>query len=507
MEGNNFILSIDQGTTSTRVSIMNENLKIVYNSQQKQENIYQHPGWCETDPNELYSTVKHLCNQAISEFNIRKKTNTAKIITIGITNQRETCLIWERQTGKPITNAILWNDTRTKDLADGLIRFNNGNKDEYQKITGLPISTYFSGLKFKWMIENTSEIKEILSRKEYKRLCFGTIDTWILYNLTKGKMFSTDVTNASRTMIMNINTLTWDAKMANIFDIPIESLPNILSSSDDFGLSEDLIESIHINGVIGDQQAACLGHCLVENEVKNTYGTGGFLLMNVDENVHFSKNGLLTTVLYKNRTDSKAKYALEGAIEVAGNALTWLNDNLNLFSDFDELDTLYSSVENNGGVYFVPCFSGLFSPYWDNSAKAAIFGLTNNTNKGHIVRATFEAISLRTLEIIQCFENDTNIKVSLLKVDGGLTKSDGFLQTQANILKGTVKTMNEKEITSLGAAISAGIGCGMYKSIESVSMLVSEGRSYLGMMDNKEHERCLKYWKKAIERCRDWDEI
>lgn len=506
MEGRKFILSIDQGTTSTRVSIMNENLHIVYNVQQKQDNIYQHPGWCETDPNELYSTVKQLCNQAITEFHNKKIETSAKIITIGITNQRETCLVWDRQTGKAITNAILWNDTRTKDLAEALIKFNNGNRDEYQKITGLPISTYFSGLKFKWMIENNKELKEMLNN-QYQSLCFGTIDSWILYNLTQGKVFATDVTNASRTMLMNINTLSWDVKMSNIFDVPIECLPEILSSSDDFGRSDDLLESININGIIGDQQAACLGHCLMENEVKNTYGTGGFLLMNIKNNLFFSKTGLLTTVLYKNKTETQAIYALEGAIEVAGNALTWLNENLNLFSDFNELSDLFNSVENNGGVYFVPCFSGLFSPYWDNSAKAALFGLTNNTKKGHILRATFEAISLRTLEIIECFEKETNLKVSLLKVDGGLTNSDEFLQTQANILKGTVKTMNEKEITSLGAAICGGIGSGLYESIHDVSKLIKEGKSYHPKWSSKEHDLCLKYWKKAIERSRNWEDL
>ena len=501
MDSKSFILTIDQGTTSTRTSLINDRFQIVFKNQEEQENIYQNPGWCETDPEKLYQTVKKLCNSTIEHF--KKNKIEGEIKCIGISNQRETCLIWNRLTGEPLTNAILWNDNRTQDLANGLISFNNNNKNEYQKLSGLPISSYFSALKFKWFIENNNEINKKIKSQDYENLCFGTIDSWLIFKLTQGKQFITDVTNASRTMLMNIITLDWDDKLLNIFDVPRDCLPKIISSSDEFGFSEDLDLRIPISGVLGDQQAACIGHCLFENEVKNTYGTGGFLLMNIENNIYYSSSGLLTTVLYRKKGE-KVKYALEGAIEVAGNALTWLKNNMGVFSNYDEISPLFNSVADNGGVIFVPCFSGLFSPYWDNSARATIFGLTNNTSKGHLIRATFEAVSYRTLEIIKSFEKDTNVKVHTLKVDGGMTVSDEFLQTQSNILNAIVKKRPESEITMLGAAIAAAIGQGIINSIEEASILLNKGIEFNPIYNEENAIKAYKLWEKAVERARDW---
>jgi glycerol kinase len=498
---NKLLLCIDQGTTSSKTALINGTLNIIYQNGEPQVNIYSKPGWSETNAEDLYQNVKNLCNQTISKYkDAYIKVN--ELEAIGITNQRESCLIWNRITGKPYCNALLWNDTRTSDIVDGLIHFNKGNIFEFKEITGLPISTYFSAFKFKYMIDNIPEIKEKIHKKDYKDLCFGTIDSWLIFNLTKGKRFVTDVTNASRTMLMNLDSLKWDSHMLNYFNIPEECLPEILSSSDDFGYSDDLDMNLPINGVIGDQQSACIGHSLQIHQVKNTYGTGGFLLMNTGEEKIYSKHGLLTTLLYKEK-GKNAQYALEGSIEAAGNTLTWLKENLNLFKDYSELKNLFLSVEDSGDVYFVPSFSGIYSPYWSQSARGSIQGLTMNSTKGNIVRAAYEGVAYRTLDIINCFETDTDVKIHVLKVDGGMTNSEEFLQTQANIANRTVSVKNEKEITLIGSAVAAGIGSKLF-DLKTVSEITSNYSSYNSKIDEQLQEKKYKKWKMAVERSLNW---
>lgn len=497
-----YILAIDQGTTSAKTALIDKNLCISHKVSKSQENIYSRPGYAETDPILLYENVKALCNESIDYFNSNlKKSDKDSIVGIGITNQRETCLIWDKLTGQPLTNAILWNDSRTADIVESLINFNKC-RDAYAKITGLPISTYFSAFKFKWMMENGSP--ELLLKLEKNEVCFGTIDTWIIYKLTDGKTFATDTTNASRTMLMNINSCEWDSKMLHTFSINKSWLPSILSSSDDFGISENLKESIPIIGVIGDQQAACLGHGLAENEVKCTYGTGGFLLMSTGSKLIFSNNGLLSTILYRSK-DGVITYALEGAIETAGNALTWLNKSMNIFKDFDELQVLHDSVNDNGGVIFVPSFSGLFSPYWDTSFKGSILGLTTNTEKGHLIRATIEAICLRTFELISCFEEDTNVKIHNVRVDGGMASNNSFLQTNAGIINCNVITKEEVEITIIGAAAAAFMKLGIISSIEEVHQMSENIKVQTPNLDKSARSNLIALWKKAIEKTRNWN--
>lgn len=495
------MLCIDQGTTSSKTALIGESLKLIHKNTLPQVNIYQKPGWSETNPKQMYSNIKKLCNESINYYN--NLTDSKDLVSLGITNQRETCLIWNRVTGEPYCNSIIWNDTRTIDIVNGFLNFNNNDKNEFVQKTGLPISTYFSGFKFKYMIETIPELKNKIRNKDYKDLCFGTIDNWIVFNLTKGKKFVTDVTNASRTMLMNIDTLKWDESMLNAFGIPIECLPDILSSSDDFGVTEDLDKNIPITGVIGDQQSACMGHSLAEHQVKNTYGTGGFLLMNTGKERIFSQHGLLTTVLYKNKKE-QALYALEGSIESAGNTITWLRENMMMFDNFEELRDLFLSVDDCGDVYFVPSFSGLYSPYWNTTARGTLQGLTMNTKKGHIVRATFEAVSFRTSDILNSFEEDTDVKIHSLKVDGGMTQSNEFLQTQSNLANCTVSAKEESEITILGAAVTSGLGSGLFNNLDEVRKLMLEYKHFKPNIMNEEREEKHKKWKKAVDRSINW---
>lgn len=519
---NKFIFAIDQGTTSSKVAVVCKNtLDILYKYQKPCNNIYQKPGWSELNATDLYQDVKSLCLEALKQLlSTNINSNNSFHIKIGITNQRETCLIWDKHSKKPLTNAIIWNDLRNADMVNNYIISKNNNQYYYKSKTGLPISTYFSALKYKWLAEEYN-----LDLLNNDNLCLGTIDSWLIYNLTNKKSFYTDTTNASRTMLMNINNLEYDQDILNEFKINVNCLPKIMCSSDNYGIAEDLLNSldikdkniyISINGVIGDQQSACLGHCLNNNEIKATYGTGGFILMNTGNKLVNSKNELLSTVLYtKNNADinknqnSTVYYALEGAIETAGNTLTFLKNNFNFIKEnYSETSELFNSVKDNGGVVFVPCFSGLFTPYWDNQAKASIFGLTTNTQIGHIIRATLEAICFRTLEVKNSFEKESKSIINEIKIDGGLANNEDFLSLAANILNCSIIVKEETEITLIGAAIAAGLGSNIYSSIEDVKKIKLNKRSYNpdnNSKDNVDCEENFKKWKLAIEKCRHWN--
>jgi glycerol kinase len=490
-----YILAIDQGTTSSRIALINHELKIVKIKQNNHTQIKLHPGWTEHDPVEIMGNI----NELIKQMFIRDQSLIQRVKAVSITNQRETCLAWNRITGKPLTNAIVWHDTRNMELVERTMQTNKIGKDHFREKTGLPINTYFSAWKIKWLLENQ------LKPEDLENCCFGTIDSWIIYNLT-GNYF-TDVTNASRTMLMNLKTLEWDEELLRFFNIPQKSLPKILSCSDNYGIiQKGELKSIPITGVIGDQQSACLGHVLSEGEVKNTYGTGSFVLMNTGKKIVHSKHGLLTTVLYQsnNNNNKYTVYALEGAIETAGSALNWLRDNLKLFNTFKELENLYDSVEGSKGIVFVPAFSGLFSPYWDSKAKGLLVGLTHYTEIGHIIRAAFEAISLRTFEIVESFEIDSGIKVKKLMVDGGVTSSNQFLQTQSNVLGSDrrVQRKSEKEVTILGSAIAAGMeeSIQFWKNIEEVKSHLHVEKEFKNEWSNDYRQGIINQWKEAVSK-------
>lgn len=509
------ILCIDQGTTSTRLAVINSTLKIIFLEQIEHDQIHPSKGQTEHDPMQIYLNVKLL----VEKLYHKKRELIATIRTISITNQRETCLAWDKTTGENLTNAIVWHDTRTIEVVEEIIN-REGNKqlgiDCYREICGLPVNTYFSAVKMKWIIDNVDlvkeKVKEESGKEKLQTICFGTIDSWLIFKLT-GNHY-TDVTNASRTMLMNLKTLDWDDYLLNEFDIPKWMLPTILNSSDNFGVvQEGPLKGIPITGVIGDQQAACVGHVLKEGEVKNTYGTGGFILMDTGEKIVHSKHGLLTTVLYSgNQNKMKSpQYALEGAIETAGSVLDWLKNNLHLFSDYEMLPVLHKSVENSGGVTFVPAFSGLFSPHWDSSARGLIIGLSHHTNRGHILHAAYEAISLRTFEVIQSFENESGIKVGCLKVDGGLTVSQEFLQTQSNVLGKNIKLEKqiEKEITIIGAAIVSGFekDIAFWKDFDELRRFVHVDKIFTCEWSEEYFNKLYKNWNLAVEKAKNWLQI
>lgn len=499
-------LCIDQGTTSSKTSLISSSLEVLFTNQKQQENIYSKPGWSETNPVDLYNNVKELLEDSIKYYTNNLKADY-DLVSLGITNQRESCLIWNKITGKPYNNAILWNDTRTEEICNGLVKFNGGDFEAYKNITGLPISTYFSAFKFKFMLENVNDLKHVLSNeKEYNDLCFGTIDSWLIYNLTSREKFFTDITNASRTFLFDINTSSYSELLLNIFGIKKNNLPTILSSSDEFGETSDLSMKIKITGVIGDQQSASIGHLLEENQVKCTYGTGGFLIMNTSKKRVISKNGLLTTVLYKNKNDD-AFYALEGSIESAGNTISWLKNSINLFDNYETLDKLYESVNDSGDIYFVPSFSGLYSPHWDSTARASIQGMTFNTSKGHIIRAAFEAVSLRTRDVINSFEEDTNTKIHVVKVDGGMTQNKNFLNDLSDLTQCKIVKSINSEVTIIGAAICSGIGINVYKNFEDVKnhfLKSNDDECITPKLNFVSFERKYEKWMKAIENSKKW---
>ena len=495
-----YILSIDQGTTSTRAMIFDHAGSVISTGQLEHEQIFPRAGWVEHDPMEIWNNTREVIGQALSKANITRHN----IKAVGITNQRETAVVWDKTTGLPVYNAIVWQDTRTQAIVDRLAA--EDGVERFKKIVGLPLATYFSGTKIVWILENVEGAREKAERGD---LLFGTTDSWVVWNLTggiSGGVHITDVTNASRTMFMDLATLSWDQGILDAFGVPASMLPTIKSSSEVYGLvaESSLLREVPIAGILGDQQAATFGQAaFTAGESKNTYGTGNFLIFNTGEEIVHSQNGLLTTVCFK-LGDAQPVYALEGAIAVTGSLIQWLRDNLGLINSAPEIEALATTVDDNGGVYFVPAFSGLFAPYWRSDARGAILGLTRFVNKGHIARAALEATAFQTREVLDAVNADSGVDLTELKVDGGMTANDALMQFQADILNVPVVRPVVAETTALGAAYAAGLAVGFWANLDELRANWQENKRWTPNLDEAERARLLRNWKKAVTKTFDW---
>lgn len=476
-----YILAIDQGTTGTTTVLYNQEGNIVDKAYREFRQIYPRPGWVEHDPLEIWQTVV----DSVQEL---KSRNKEKIVAIGITNQRETTIAWDKKTGQPIHNAIVWQCRRTADICEKL----KPKEELFRNKTGLPVDAYFSGTKIKWLLQNV---------KEYKvdNLLFGNIDTWLIWKLTDGKVHATDYTNASRTLIFNIIEKKWDAELCQLLNIPPSILPQVKKSVDDYGVVESIpeIADVPIFGDAGDQQAALFGQaCFEEGQSKNTYGTGCFLLMNAGSNAIFSKKGLVTTLAVNGKGDPC--YALEGSVFIAGAAIQWLRDELRIIDKSADSEKAALSVEDNGGVYMVPAFVGLGAPHWDMQARGVIVGLTRGANRNHIIRAALESMAYQTYDVLSTMEDETGIKAEKLAVDGCAVQNDFLMQFQANIINKPVLRPSVVESTSQGAAFLAGLKAGIWKNSDELSRLKSVEKEFIPLMDNQKREELLRGWKKAL---------
>jgi glycerol kinase len=495
-----YVLAIDQGTTSSRAIIFDKSGSIVSTGQLEHEQIFPKAGWVEHDPKEIWDNTREVIGQALSKANLTRHD----IAAVGITNQRETAVVWDKTTGKPVYNAIVWQDTRTQAIVDRLAA--DGGVERFKEIVGLPLATYFSGTKIVWILENVEGARE---KAEAGDLLFGTTDSWVLWNLTggvNGGVHVTDVTNASRTLFMDLKTLSWRQDILDVFGVPASMLPEIKSSSEVYGKASDnsLLREVEIAGILGDQQAATFGQAAFDQgEAKNTYGTGNFLIFNTDTEIIHSKNGLLTTLGYK-LGDAPAHYALEGSIAVTGSLVQWLRDNLGLISSAAEIETLAKTVDDNGGVYFVPAFSGLFAPYWRSDARGALVGLTRYVNKGHIARAALEATAFQTREVLDAVNADSGVPLTELKVDGGMIANNLLMQFQADILGVPVVRPVVAETTALGAAYAAGLAVGFWSDLDDLRKNWQEDSRWTPNMDDAERDRQLRLWKKAVTKTFDW---
>ena len=497
----NYIGAIDQGTTSTRFMVFDQSARVVAVAQKEHEQIFPKPGWVEHDPLEIQRRAEEVIAEALEQRGLR----AADLAAIGITNQRETTVLWERKTGKPVANAIVWQDTR---VAEDVARFaNQGGQDRFRPQTGLPLSTYFSGLKVRWLLENVPGAREKAASGE---LLFGNIDTFLLWSLTggpKGGVHITDVTNASRTQLLNLLTLDWDEKLLAAFGIPRVLLPKVRSSSEVYGEAKlSAVAGVPITGILGDQQAALVGQaCFRPGEVKNTYGTGCFLLMNTGERPVPSSFGLLTTVAYK-FGDGTAHYALEGGVAITGALVQWLRDNLGMIEKSSDVEALARTVNDNGGVYFVPAFSGLYAPYWKENARGVVAGLTRYANKGHIARAVLEATAFQTRDVVEAMEKDSHISLASLRVDGGMVANDLLMQFQADILNREVVRPVIQETTALGAAYAAGLAVKFFSGLEELRANWAVDHKWKPHLAETEREQLYRQWKKAVTRSFDWME-
>ncbi|WP_168916350.1 glycerol kinase GlpK [Microcella flavibacter] len=495
-----YVLAIDQGTTSTRAIIFDQKGSIVSSGQMEHEQIFPKAGWVEHDPMEIWANTREVIGQALSKASLTRHD----IAAVGITNQRETAVVWDRNTGKPVYNAIVWQDTRTQSIVDRLAK--DGGVERFKPTVGLPLATYFSGTKIVWILENVEGAREAANNGD---LMFGTTDTWVLWNLTGGTdggVHATDVTNASRTLFMDLETLQWDHSILEAFDVPASMLPEIKSSSEVYGTvhGSSLLREVPVAGILGDQQAATFGQAAFDTgESKNTYGTGNFLIFNTGEEIVHSKNGLLTTLGYK-LGDAKPHYALEGSIAVTGSLIQWLRDNLGIISSAPEVETLAKTVDDNGGAYFVPAFSGLFAPYWRSDARAALVGMTRYVNKGHIARAALEATAFQTREVIEAVNADSGVDLTELKVDGGMIANNTLMQFQADILGVPVVRPVVAETTALGAAYAAGLAVGVWGSLDELRANWQEDSRWTPNMDDAERDRQIRLWKKAVTKTFDW---
>jgi glycerol kinase len=495
-----YVGALDQGTTSTRFMIFDHSGQVVGIDQKEHEQIYPKPGWVEHDAMEIWERCQSVIRSALDSKNL-KATDLA---AVGVTNQRETTVVWEKSTGKPVYNAIVWQDTRTDKYVNEFSK--DGGQDRLRAKTGLPLATYFSGPKVKWILENVDGTRQ---KAESGDLLFGNIDTWCIWNLTggpNGGAHVTDVSNASRTLLMNLETLDWDDEILDLMGIPRAMLPQVRASSEVYGDGTGTLEGIPIAGDLGDQQAALFGQtCFSVGEAKNTYGTGNFLLLNTGTEAVQSKSGLLTTLGYK-IGDQPAVYCLEGAIAITGALVQWLRDNIGLITSAPEIEALAKTVDDNGGCYFVPAFSGLFAPYWRNDARGVIAGLTRYVNKGHIARATLEATAWQTREVVDAMNQDSGVDLTSLKVDGGMVYNELLMQFQADVLGVPVIRPTVAETTSLGAAYAAGLATGFWSEVEDLRANWGKDKQWEPQLDKAEVEKEYKFWKKAVTKSFDWVE-
>ena len=495
-----YVGALDQGTTSTRFMIFDHRGQVKGIDQKEHEQIFPKPGWVEHDANEIWTRSQEVTQGALDKAGL----SLSDLAAVGITNQRETTLVWDRNTGEPVYNAIVWQDTRTDQICNELAA--DGGQDRFRAKVGLPIATYFSGPKVKWILDNVEGAR---ARADAGDLIFGNIDSWCIWNLTggtNGGIHITDVTNASRTMLMDLSTLAWDDEILAIMGIPKSMLPEIRSSSQVYGEATGVLAGIPVAGDLGDQQAALFGQtCFSAGEAKNTYGTGNFLLLNTGTSPVQSNNGLITGVGYK-IGDAPASYMLEGSIAITGALVQWLRDNLKIISSAPEVETLARTVEDNGGVFFVPAFSGLFAPYWRSDARGVIAGLTRYVNSGHIARAVLEATAWQTKEVVDAMDADSGVALTALKVDGGMTANNLLMQFQADVLDVPVIRPVVAETTALGAAYAAGLAVGFWAEIEDLRANWGIDKQWEPHMDPATRDREYALWKKAVTRTFDWVE-
>ena len=495
-----YVGAIDQGTTSSRFMIFDHGGNVVGVEQKEHEQIYPKPGWVEHDPMEIWARTTDVIDGALKTAGV----SASDLAAVGVTNQRETTVVWDRKTGAPIHNALVWQDTRTQGIVDELSA--DGGQDRFREKAGLPLATYFSGTKVKWILDNVEGAR---AKAEAGELMFGNIDTWVIWNLTggiDGGVHVTDVSNASRTMLMDLATLEWDDELLTAFGVPRSMLPEIWPSSAVYGTAKGALAGISVAGDLGDQQAATFGQAAYDvGDAKNTYGTGCFMLLNTGNDMVPSKSGLLTTVGWK-LGDEPAVYCLEGSIAITGALVQWLRDNLGLISASPEIEDLAKTVEDNGGIYFVPAFSGLFAPYWRGDARGAIVGLTRYVNKGHFARAALEATAWQTREVLDAMEADSGVKLKELKVDGGMVYNDLLMQIQSDALQVPVIRPKVAETTALGAAYAAGLAVGFWNSTDDLRQNWGKDKGWSPQADAGEIEREYAQWKKAVTRTFDWVE-
>jgi glycerol kinase len=495
-----YVGALDQGTTSTRFMIFDHSGKVIGIDQKEHEQIYPKPGLVEHDPMEIWQRSEDVITGGLK----KAKIQASDLAAVGVTNQRETTVVWEKSSGKPVYNAIVWQDTRTDRICNNLAK--DGGQDRFRAKVGLPLATYFSGPKVKWILDNVDGVRE---RAERGEVLFGNIDTWCIWNLTggpEGGAHVTDVSNASRTMLMSLETLDWDDEILGILGIPRAMLPQIKPSSEVYGEAKGALAGIPVAGDLGDQQAAVFGQTAFDvGDAKNTYGTGNFLLLNTGTTPVQSKSGLLTTLGYKIGSQP-AVYCLEGAIAITGALVQWLRDNLGMIRKSPEVEDLAKTVEDNGGIYFVPAFSGLFAPYWRSDARGAIVGLTRYVTKGHIARAALEATAWQTREVVDAMNADSGVALKELKVDGGMVYNDLLMQFQADVLGVPVIRPTVAETTSLGAAYAAGLAVGFWKEVNDLRANWGKDKDWSPRMDKAEVDREYKQWKKAVTRTFDWVE-
>jgi glycerol kinase len=491
-----FILAVDQGTTSSRAILFDKSGHIKSIAQKEFKQIYPQTGWVEHDPNEIWSSQAGVIAEAVTSVGL----NGSSIAAIGITNQRETTVIWDRETGVPVYNAIVWQDRRTSDFCSELK--NKGYEEKIRAKTGLLIDAYFSGTKIKWILDNVTGARE---KAEKGKLAFGTIDSWLVWNLTRGRNHITDITNASRTMLFNIHTQEWDNELLELLDIPKSILPEVKSSSEIYGETGTTLfaSKIPIAGIAGDQQSALFGQmCIQPGMLKNTYGTGGFLMFNTGEKPITSTNNLLTTVGWK--IDGKVSYALEGSIFIAGAVVQWLRDGLGIIKTSSEIENLANTVEDNGGVYLVPAFAGLGAPYWDQFARGTIFGMTRGTTSAHIARAALESIAFQTMDVLKAMESDSGIKVTELRVDGGATANNLLMQIQSDVIGIPLVRPKVSETTALGVAYLAGLAVGYWNGLDDISKQWEIDKKFTPQNHSQKINDMIKHWYKAVDRSKDW---